>query len=310
MSSLCLPNTTEVQTLSSPQTSSSTHQVSKDQAATTAFVLAPALANAALLVAAPSLGCLRTYISALTDLYKANSLPVPDLTLVLGTMDFQFYKEYYSMAAESVIVSNSEEAFVLTSPTPGLPETPVKPSEEAVAPNSTSPGLPKSPGTPSEEIFDPTAPTLGLPETPVRVSSPIKSPNQDLLRPTRRIQRAKTNQELKSPSAQSTIKNKPAQNPFPCPQCERTFRDMQDLRKHLVTTACTRMDSNLCCVTGGWECIPCKKVFPTPDQALLHTRTQGQGSEKICPVCHKDFKKKGKSDIRSVLLKHVNENHP
>ena len=41
-----------------------------------------ALANVALLIAAPSLGCLNTYIKALSDLYRAYSLPVPDLANV------------------------------------------------------------------------------------------------------------------------------------------------------------------------------------------------------------------------------------
>ncbi|CAL4245261.1 unnamed protein product [Meganyctiphanes norvegica] len=59
-------------------------------------VIAPALANAALLVAAPSLGCLRTYISILTDLHQANGLPVPDLELVHGNVDFQFYRQYHA----------------------------------------------------------------------------------------------------------------------------------------------------------------------------------------------------------------------
>ena len=69
-------------------------QVSNDLAATA--VLAPALANAALLVAAPSLGCLRTYNSVLTDLYQANGLPMPDLAPVFGKVNFQFYKEFYT----------------------------------------------------------------------------------------------------------------------------------------------------------------------------------------------------------------------
>ena len=59
--------------VSSPRTMTS---LSSKDAVT---VLAPALANAALLVAAPSLGCLSIYINTITDLYKANGLPVPDL---------------------------------------------------------------------------------------------------------------------------------------------------------------------------------------------------------------------------------------
>ena len=46
-------------------------------------VLPSALANAALLIAAPSLGCLSTYTRAFTDLCKAYGLAEPDLSLVL-----------------------------------------------------------------------------------------------------------------------------------------------------------------------------------------------------------------------------------
>ena len=46
-------------------------------------VLPPALANAALLIAAPSLGCLNTYTTAITDLCRSYGLPVPDLAQVL-----------------------------------------------------------------------------------------------------------------------------------------------------------------------------------------------------------------------------------
>ena len=62
--------------------------------------LAPALANAALLVAAPTLGCLRTYTSVLTDLYNANGLPMPDLAPVFG------YNELYTAFVPSPIISN------------------------------------------------------------------------------------------------------------------------------------------------------------------------------------------------------------
>ena len=46
-------------------------------------ILPPALANAALLIAAPNLGCLSTYTRALTDLCAAYCVPVPDLTPIL-----------------------------------------------------------------------------------------------------------------------------------------------------------------------------------------------------------------------------------
>ena len=46
-------------------------------------LLPSALSNAALLIAAPSLGCLRTYTRTLTDLFRAYSLPEPDLSHVL-----------------------------------------------------------------------------------------------------------------------------------------------------------------------------------------------------------------------------------
>ena len=90
---------------SSTQMFASIQQVSNDLAATA--VLAPALANAALLVAAPSLGCLRTYNSVLTDLYNANGLPMPDLAPVFNTVNFQFYKEFYTTTTlPSPMVSN------------------------------------------------------------------------------------------------------------------------------------------------------------------------------------------------------------
>ena len=85
--------------------SASIQQVNNDLAATA--VLAPALANAALLVAAPSLGCLHTYTSVLTDLYQANGLPMPDLSQVFGKVNFQFYKEFYTTnTVPSPFVSN------------------------------------------------------------------------------------------------------------------------------------------------------------------------------------------------------------
>ena len=46
-------------------------------------VLPSALANAALLIAAPSLGCIKTYTRTFTDLCKAYGLPLPDLTHIL-----------------------------------------------------------------------------------------------------------------------------------------------------------------------------------------------------------------------------------
>ena len=89
----------------STQMFASIQQVSNDLAA--AAVLAPALANAALLVAAPTLGCLRTYNSVLTDLYQANGLPMPDLAPVFDKVNFQFYKEFYTTTSvPSPFVSN------------------------------------------------------------------------------------------------------------------------------------------------------------------------------------------------------------
>ena len=63
-------------------------------------VLPPALANAALLIAAPSLGCLNTYCRALTDLCRAYSLPLPDLAQVL---------QYRPMTTSSITSTISEE---------------------------------------------------------------------------------------------------------------------------------------------------------------------------------------------------------
>ena len=53
------------------------------QLAMNSNVLPPVLANAALLIAAPSLGCLNRYTRAITDLCRAYGLPVPDLAKVL-----------------------------------------------------------------------------------------------------------------------------------------------------------------------------------------------------------------------------------
>ena len=68
-----------------------------------AAVMAPALANVALLVAAPQLGCLHTYIRTLTALYEANGLSVPDLSHVMETSD-SFME---SLMKESPIISRT-----------------------------------------------------------------------------------------------------------------------------------------------------------------------------------------------------------
>ena len=49
----------------------------------THYLLPSALANAALLIAAPSLGCLKTYTRTFTDLCKSYGFPVPDMTPIL-----------------------------------------------------------------------------------------------------------------------------------------------------------------------------------------------------------------------------------
>lgn len=68
-------------------------------------VLPAVLANAALLIAAPSLGCLNTYTRALSDLCRAYSLSVPDLTQVL---------QYRSTSSTSITSVKSNEGQEVT----------------------------------------------------------------------------------------------------------------------------------------------------------------------------------------------------
>ena len=69
------------------------------------------------------------------------------------------------------------------------------------------------------------------------------------------------------------------------------------------------MEDCLVRVSGGWECIPCKKVYTTRDEAELHARSHGQGNGQSCPVCLKDFKGI-KSNNKTIIVKHINDKHP
>ena len=70
-------------------------------------MLPSALANAALLIAAPSLGCLKTYTRTFTDLCKAYGLPVPDLTHILK------HKAELS-AMQSTMITPVRSSFTIT----------------------------------------------------------------------------------------------------------------------------------------------------------------------------------------------------
>ena len=199
---------------SSPQMSSSIQPVSNDLAA----VLAPALANAALLIAAPSLGCLRTYTTVLTDLYQANGLPKPDLARVFG------YKESYTTNVTSPIVSNClgtaasnmssvdipqpSRRLVASSPTASLPQTPVRVSSQIKSPYQDSPIF-------SRRVVT-SVPRAGLPMTPVRISCQTKSPYKESPILSRRVVKSvattslpetamRVSRQIKSPYLDSPI---------------------------------------------------------------------------------------------------------
>lgn len=82
-------------------------------------VLSPALANAALLIAAPSLGCLNTYTKTFIDLCTAYGLPLPDLVHIL---------QYSPMALSSSSISLPKtDCFRKpTQVTPDIQEPPAK----------------------------------------------------------------------------------------------------------------------------------------------------------------------------------------
>ena len=109
-----------------------------------------------------------------------------------------------------------------------------------------------------------------------------------------------------SPKQRHHNHNHTGKNSFTCPLCDRGFGVNQDRLVHLVTEACTRANSNLRAVTGGWECNTCNKVSSSRDQAERHIRTHESGRVTRCPVCSEDF-----TGIKGhVLVRHVKDKHP
>ncbi|CAL4169053.1 unnamed protein product [Meganyctiphanes norvegica] len=302
-------------------------------------VIAPALANAALLVASPSLGCIRTYIRILKDLHQANGLPVPDLELAHGNVDYQFYCEYHTHSDATPIVSNSQGSITPNTIVVAeykqtevdLPEVlhdTTNKSELSIS--TTHSDIVNSPVCDSPNfknddflnIHSTTSTPIGLTGSPDRLYSPKKSSQLESSTPTRiratRLQKelqkvinipegkGSTNITRIQTHAEKKNQQPTTQNAIICHLCSHGFRDKCDIRRHLVTGACTRTALLLRAIAEGWECVTCTKSFNDRDQAERHARCHLARQGISFPVCQGDFTKQG---VR-FLVKHVMNRHP
>ena len=93
---------------------------------------------------------------------------------------------------------------------------------------------------------------------------------------------------------------------FPCPICDKVFKNTDDRLIHVLAKECTRGYRHLKQIANTWHCIKCKaKDFVNREQAERHARGHELGKGMHCPVCLQAFK----GDKANDIFRHVKKQH-
>ena len=93
---------------------------------------------------------------------------------------------------------------------------------------------------------------------------------------------------------------------FPCPICDKVFKNTDDRLIHVLAKECTLGYRHLKQIDNTWHCIKCNdKDFVNREQAERHARGHELGKGMDCPVCLQHFK----GDNSKEVFRHVKKQH-